>query len=192
MNTPNKLTLLRVLLIPFFVWAMLVDQTIIALVIFVVASATDALDGHLARKHNLVTNFGKFMDPIADKLLVMSALIMLFDRIGAVAIIIMLGREFVISGFRLVASDAGIVIAAGKSGKLKTIVQMVMIVYLLVEQMLTVTTTALITGKNAFIFELEGQSGGLIGDILIWASVILSLYSCFEYIKDNFKLLEDM
>ncbi len=194
MNTPNKLTLLRVLLIPFFVWAMLVDQTIIALVIFVVASATDALDGHLARKHNLVTNFGKFMDPIADKLLVMSALIMLFDRIGAVAIIIMLGREFVISGFRLVASDAGIVIAAGKSGKLKTIVQMVMIVYLLVEQMLTFGPTALIGANvgNSFIFVLEGQSGGLIGDVLIWASVILSLYSCFEYIKDNFKLLEDM
>ncbi len=194
MNTPNKLTLLRVLLIPFFVWAMYVDQTVIALVIFVVASATDALDGHLARKHNLVTNFGKFMDPIADKLLVMSALLMLVDRIGAIFIIIMLGREFVISGFRLVASDAGIVIAAGKSGKLKTIVQMVMIVYLLVEQMLTVGSTALIGAgqDNAFLFVLEGQSGGLIGDILIWASVILSLYSCFEYIRDNFKLLEDM
>ncbi len=194
MNTPNKLTLLRVLLIPFFVWAMYVDQTMIGLVIFVVASATDALDGHLARKHNLVTNFGKFMDPIADKLLVMAALLMLFDRIGAIAIIIMLGREFVISGFRLVASDAGVVIAAGKSGKLKTIVQMVMIVYLLVEQMLVVGPTAILgaNANNSFIFVLEGQSGGLIGDVLIWASVILSLYSCFEYIRDNFKLLEDM
>ncbi len=192
MNTPNKLTLLRVLLIPFFVWAMYVDQTVIALVIFVVASATDALDGHLARKHNLVTNFGKFMDPIADKLLVMAALLMLFDRIGAIAIIVMLGREFVISGFRLVASDAGVVIAAGKSGKLKTIVQMVMIVYLLIEQMLVVGPTVLIGANNTFIFAQDGQAGGLIGDILIWASVILSLYSCFEYIRDNFKLLEDM
>ncbi len=184
MNTPNKLTLLRVLLIPFFVWAMYVDQTIIALVIFVVASATDALDGHLARKHNLVTNFGKFMDPIADKLLVMSALLMLVDRIGAIFIIIMLGREFVISGFRLVASDAGIVIAAGKSGKLKTIVQMVMIVYLLVEQMLT---AGAVNGASAWV-----ELPMVIGDVLIWASVILSLYSCFEYIRDNFKLLEDM
>ncbi len=191
MNTPNKLTLLRVLLIPFFVWAMYVDQTMIALVIFVVASATDALDGHLARKHNLVTNFGKFMDPIADKLLVMSALLMLVDRIGAIFIIIMLGREFVISGFRLVASDAGVVIAAGKSGKLKTIVQMVMIVYLLVEQITAQSITALLSMENGFVHVLEGQSG-LIGDVLIWASVILSLYSCFEYIKDNFKLLEDM
>ncbi len=183
MNTPNKLTLLRVLLIPFFVWAMYMDQTITALVIFVVASATDALDGHLARKHNLVTNFGKFMDPIADKLLVMSALLMLVDRIGAIFIIIMLGREFVISGFRLVASDAGIVIAAGKSGKLKTIVQMVMIVYLLVE-------SAILTSATTTVF--GGIDIAVIGDILIYASVILSLYSCFEYIRDNFSLLEDM
>lgn len=174
MNTPNKLTLLRVLMIPFFVWAMCVDSTLIALVLFVVASGTDALDGHIARKNNLVTNFGKFMDPIADKLLVMSALIMLFDRIGAVFIIILLGREFIISGFRLVASDAGIVIAAGKSGKLKTIVQMVMIIYLLIEQSLGLSSVE------------------IIGDALIWASVILSTYSCFEYIRDNFGLLEDM
>ncbi len=197
MNTPNKLTLLRVLLIPFFVWAMYVNQTLIALVIFAVASATDALDGHLARKHNLVTNFGKFMDPIADKLLVMSALIMLFDRIGAIAIIIMLGREFVISGFRLVASDAGVVIAAGKSGKLKTIVQMVMIVYLLVENIfvmnqIAVESTESITEGLLVIQNAVPNSVILVGNILIWASVILSLYSCFEYIKDNFSLLEDM
>ncbi len=184
MNTPNKLTLLRVLLIPFFVYALYDGHPMIALSIFVSASITDALDGHIARKHNLVTNFGKFMDPIADKLLVMSALIMLFDRIGAVAIIIMLGREFVISGFRLVASDAGIVIAAGKSGKLKTIVQMVMIVELLAEKSLGVC----IPGELMSGFMLPT----IIGDVLIWASVILSLYSCYEYIKDNFKLLEDM
>ncbi len=183
MNTPNKLTLLRVLLIPFFVWAMYMNQTLVALVIFVVASATDALDGHLARKHNLVTNFGKFMDPIADKLLVMSALLMLVDRIGAIFIIIMLGREFVISGFRLVASDAGIVIAAGKSGKLKTIIQMVMIVYLLVESVILASASTSTFG---------GVNIAVIGDILIYASVILSLYSCFEYIRDNFSLLEDM
>ncbi len=186
MNTPNKLTLLRVLLIPFFVWAMYVGQVAIALIIFVIASVTDALDGHLARKHNLVTNFGKFMDPIADKLLVMSALLMLVERIGVIFIIIMLGREFVISGFRLVASDAGIVIAAGKSGKLKTIVQMVMIVYLLVEQ--SIMMLALNSGENVVVAVLPG----IMGDVLIWASVILSLYSCFEYIKDNFSLLEDM
>lgn len=184
MNTPNKLTLLRVLLIPFFVWAMYVDQILIALVIFVVASATDALDGHLARKNNLVTNFGKFMDPIADKLLVMSAMIMLFDRIGAVFIIILLGREFIISGFRLVASDAGVVIAAGKSGKLKTIVQMVMIVYLLIEQILIAPD---VNGLTTWI-----EVPSIFGNVLIWASVILSIYSCFEYIKANFGLLEDM
>ncbi len=173
MNTPNKLTVLRVLLIPFFVWAMYANMDYVALSIFIVASATDAMDGHIARKHNLVTNFGKFMDPIADKLLVMSAMIMLYDKIGAVAIIIMLGREFIISGFRLVASDAGIVIAAGKSGKLKTVVQMIMIIVLILP----------IEGNTIYNYVSIG---------LIYTSVILSVYSCYEYIKANFKVLEDM
>lgn len=181
MNTPNKLTLLRIFMIPFFVAAMYVDKTLLALVIFVIASGTDALDGHIARKHNLVTNFGKFMDPIADKLLVMSALIMLHDRIGAIWIIIMLGREFIISGFRLVASDAGVVIAAGKSGKLKTIVQMAMIVVLLVPlgnlDMQETTFSIFMTYT---------------GDVLIYLSVFLSVYSCYEYIKANIGLLKDM
>lgn len=181
MNTPNKLTLLRVCMIPFFVWAMYAGNNIAAVIIFTVASATDALDGHLARKNNLVTNFGKFMDPIADKLLVMSALILLYDRIGAVFIIIMLGREFIISGFRLVASDAGVVIAAGKSGKLKTIVQMVMIIFLLIQT--NYFTDASVTPDKYWI---------MVGDILIYASVILSVYSCYEYIKENISLIKDM
>ena len=123
MNLPNKLTILRACMIPVFV--VLALQTplwaqIAAAAVFALASFTDYLDGHIARKHNLVTNFGKFMDPIADKLLVMSAFVVLVaqGRMPSWACIIVLGREFVISGFRLVAADAGRVIAAGPLGKI--------------------------------------------------------------------------
>lgn len=140
MNTPNKLTLLRVIMIPFFVLFMLVPiggdaHKWIALAIFVVASLTDLLDGYLARRDNLVTNFGKFMDPLADKLLVCSALICLIE-VGSLpswVVIIIISREFIISGFRLVASDNGIVIAASWWGKAKTVSQMVMTIALIVD-----------------------------------------------------------
>ena len=118
MNLPNKLTTFRVVLIPFFVVFMLADVTAydkwIALAVFIIASLTDLLDGYIARKYNLVTNFGKFMDPLADKLLVCSALICLvaLSRIPAWIVIVIIAREFIISGFRLVASDNGVVIAA--------------------------------------------------------------------------------
>ncbi|MBQ9699895.1 MAG: CDP-diacylglycerol--glycerol-3-phosphate 3-phosphatidyltransferase, partial [Lachnospiraceae bacterium] len=117
MNLPNKLTTIRVIMIPFFVIAMEIDAlgawgNLIAAILFVLASITDALDGHIARKHNLVTNFGKFMDPLADKLLVCSALICLHDRIPAWIIIIIISRELIISGFRTIAADNGVVIAA--------------------------------------------------------------------------------
>ena len=139
MNLPNKLTIFRVILIPFFVVLLLFDITAydkwIALAIFIIASLTDFLDGHIARKYNLVTNFGKFMDPLADKLLVCSAMICLVElaRIPAWVVIIIIAREFIISGFRLVASDNGIVIAASYWGKFKTTFQMVMIVMLILD-----------------------------------------------------------
>ena len=125
MNTPNKLTMLRIILIPFFVVFLLGNFSAwskwMALAIFVIASLTDMLDGYLARRDNLVTNFGKFMDPLADKLLVCSAMICLVDmsRIPSWIVIIIIGREFVISGFRLIASDNGVVIAANYWGKCK-------------------------------------------------------------------------
>ena len=127
MNTPNKLTLLRVIMIPFFVVFMLADlgswSKWAALIVFVVASMTDWLDGYLARRDHLVTDFGKFMDPLADKLLVCSALICLtdMDRIPSWVVIIIISREFIISGFRLIASDNGVVIAANYWGKAKTV-----------------------------------------------------------------------
>ena len=133
MNLPNKLTVFRVILIPFFVLFLLLDITAydrwFALAIFIIASLTDFLDGHIARKYNLVTNFGKFMDPLADKLLVCSALICLIelDRIPSWIVIVIIAREFIISGFRLVASDNGVVIAASYWGKFKTTFQIIMI-----------------------------------------------------------------
>ena len=133
MNLPNKLTMLRVLLIPVFVVLLLADfwgkwLDYLALAVFIIASLTDMLDGMIARKYNLITNFGKFMDPLADKLLVCSAMICLLDlgRIPAWVVIVIIAREFIISGFRLVASDKGVVIAAGYIGKAKTVFQMIM------------------------------------------------------------------
>lgn len=158
MNLPNKLTVLRVILIVPFVAFMLMDlgpwARWAALAIFVIASLTDMLDGKIARKYNLVTNFGKFMDPLADKLLVCSALVCLvsMEMLPAVVCIIIIAREFAISGFRLVAADNGIVIAAGIWGKMKTVFQMIMIIVLIadfegifdtIEWILIVISTAL-------------------------------------------------
>lgn len=134
MNLPNKLTVLRVIMVPFYLVFQLFDfwpgiTKWIALTFFIAASVTDILDGKIARKYNLVTNFGKFMDPLADKLLVCSALISLtyLGRINPWIVIVIIAREFIISGFRLVAADNGVVIAASMWGKVKTVFQMIMI-----------------------------------------------------------------
>lgn len=174
MNTPNKLTLLRVILIPFFVACMLVPEGAwgkwAALAIFVIASLTDTLDGYLARRDNLVTNFGKFMDPLADKLLVCSAMICLVDmeRLPSWIVIIIIGREFVISGFRLIASDNGIVIAANYWGKSKTVCQMVMIIVLIANL---------------------GGVFAVIEQILIYASLLLTVISLVTYLWENRQVL---
>lgn len=175
MNLPNKLTILRVILIPFFV-AFLMDAfhipgtKWIALAIFIIASLTDMLDGKIARKYNLVTNFGKFMDPLADKLLVCSALIAFvdMDMIPTWIVMIIIAREFIISGFRLVASDNGIVIAAGIWGKLKTVCQMIMIIVLIAD---------------------FGGIFDMIGTVLIWLSLILTVISLVDYLYTNRQVL---
>lgn len=143
MNLPNKLTISRVVMIPFFVFFLLADfgnhpdgiQNYIAAAIFVIASLTDWFDGYLARKNNLVTNFGKFMDPLADKLLVCSALVCLTakNQLAAWIVIVIISREFIISGFRLLASDNGVVIAASYWGKFKTAFQMIMIIMIILD-----------------------------------------------------------
>lgn len=144
----------------------------IALVIFIIASVTDALDGYIARKYNIITTFGKFMDPLADKILVCSALIALIHTgdIHAVAVIIIIGREFIITGFRLVASDKGVVIAASIWGKLKTISQMVMVIYL-------------ITGLSGGLFDV-------LATVLIVISVVITLISAIDYIVKNVGVLD--
>lgn len=158
MNLPNKLTLLRVLLVPFFVASLLWGQgqnqmlRVVALIIFIVASLTDMLDGQIARRYHLVTNFGKFMDPLADKLLVCSALICFVElrQIRAVVVIIIIAREFVISGFRLVAADAGVVIAASWWGKLKTVSQMIAVILMIIHlQPLIFITRAMVIVMTA-------------------------------------------
>lgn len=177
MNLPNKLTVLRVIMIPFFVFFLLYqggeDTTfrMISLVLFIVASLTDLLDGKIARKYNLVTNFGKFMDPLADKLLVCSALICLIElkQLPAWMVIIIISREFIISGFRLVASDNGVVIAASYWGKFKTTFQMVAVVLLI----LNIPALSLIT------------------NLCVWVALALTVISLIDYIAKNFRILTE-
>ena len=175
MNLPNKLTVLRVIMVPFFVFFMLTDvggaaNKWIALVTFCAASLTDMLDGKIARARNLVTNFGKFMDPLADKLLVCSAMICLIPAgmLEAWFVIVIIAREFIISGFRLVASDNGIVIAASYWGKFKTVSQMAMIIVLIADL--------------GGIFQV-------IGIVLIWVSLILTVVSLIDYVAKNVQVL---
>ena len=175
MNLPNKLTILRVILIPFFVVFMLFDITgaadkWIALVIFCVASLTDMLDGKIARKYNLVTNFGKFMDPLADKLLVCTALICLtsMNRLNVIVVLVIIAREFIISGFRLVASDNGIVIAASYWGKFKTVSQMARIIVLIMDL---------------------GGVWNVVGTVLTWVALLLTIVSLIDYIAKNKQVL---
>ena len=177
MNLPNKLTTLRVIMIPFFVVFMLADMgrtgDYIALALFCLASLTDFFDGYLARKNHLVTNFGKFMDPLADKLLVGSAAICLIEmgRIPAWVVVILISREFIISGFRLVASDNGVVIAASMWGKFKTVCQMFMTI--------------------ALILHLDTPVWAVVEQVLIWGSVALTIVSLVDYIYKNRHVLKD-
>ncbi|MCM1282351.1 MAG: CDP-diacylglycerol--glycerol-3-phosphate 3-phosphatidyltransferase [Muribaculaceae bacterium] len=178
MNLPNRLTMFRVILIPFFVFFLLAPYfagygNYIATAIFVVASFTDLLDGKIARKYNLVTNFGKFMDPLADKLLVCSAMICLIElkRIPAWVVIVIIAREFIISGFRLIASDNGVVIAASYWGKFKTVFQMVMVIVL--------------------ILNISHPLFYWIGTVLIYVSLALTVISLIDYIVKNKEVLKD-
>lgn len=179
MNLPNKLTMLRVCMIPFFIFFLL-NQTIpygnyIACAIFILASLTDWFDGYLARKYHLVTNFGKFMDPLADKLLVSSALIcftaMESVKLPAWIVIVIISREFIISGFRLIASDNGVVIAASYWGKFKTVSQMLMSILL--------------------IIHYDNSVYHLVEQIFIYISVILTVISLVDYIIKNRSILSE-
>ena len=169
---------MRVILIPFFVFFLLSPYfpeygNYIAVAIFIVASLTDMLDGKIARKYNLVTNFGKFMDPLADKLLVCSAMICLIelDRLAAWIVIVIIAREFIISGFRLVASDNGVVIAASYWGKFKTTFQMLMVIVL--------------------ILDIQMPFFQILGTVLTYVALILTVVSLIDYIAKNKDVLKD-
>lgn len=175
MNLPNKLTILRVIMIPFFVFFLLSGvggsaSKWIALVIFAAASITDTLDGYIARRDNLITDFGKFMDPLADKLLVCSAMICMIPlgKLQAWFVIVIIAREFIISGFRLVAADNDIVIAASYWGKFKTVSQMFMLILLIAD---------------------FGGAFNMIAQVLIWVSLVLTIVSLIDYIAKNVQVL---
>lgn len=186
MNLPNKLTIFRVILIVPFVVVLLGgeagwfgDNSLlyggISLAIFIVASLTDLIDGKIARKYNLVTDFGKFMDPLADKLLVSAAMIALVEmgRIPAWVVIVIISREFIISGFRLVASDNGVVIAASYWGKFKTTFQMIMVCLMLLD----------LSEKFAWY--------GILTNLIMWIALILTVVSLVDYLMKNKNVLKE-
>lgn len=192
MNLPNKLTLLRVVMIVPFVLCLLASHQkwqflggaadyleYVALLIFVLASLTDLIDGKIARKYNLVTNFGKFMDPLADKLLVCAAMIVLVEmgRIPSWVVIVIISREFIISGFRLIASDNGVVIAASYWGKFKTTFQMIMIC------MMIVMEAPVFAGLPVF-------SG--VTYAVMWIALVLTVVSLIDYLVKNRSVLKDV
>jgi CDP-diacylglycerol--glycerol-3-phosphate 3-phosphatidyltransferase len=178
MNLPNKLTIFRVVLIPFFLLFLYTDfwgsaNSYVAVAIFIVASLTDLLDGKIARKYNMVTNFGKFMDPLADKLLVCSAMIALVDlgKLAGWIVIIIIAREFIISGFRLIASDNGVVIAASYWGKFKTTFQMIMIILL--------------------VLDLPLPYMNVVNTVFVYIALALTVVSLVDYIAKNYKILTE-
>ena len=194
MNLPNKLTLLRIILVPFFIVALLIEfpfHYLTAGILFGLAAITDSLDGKIARKRNLVTNFGKFADPLADKILVVSALVCfmqigLLGDYGAIPVIIVLFREFTVSGIRLIAASNGKVVAANIWGKIKTVSQMGGIVLIFAMQIVLE------------IFQLLGISTGnfscvsyYIGLTVIWLSPLLTIISGIIYIKDNIEFIKE-
>lgn len=175
MNIANKLTLLRVVMIPLFIYVLLSGSSFWAFIVFSIASFTDFLDGYLARKLNLITNFGKFMDPLADKLLVTSALVCFVQlgQLNAWVVIAILSREFIVSIFRAIAAAEGIVIAASWWGKAKTISQMFMVIVLLL---------------NNYPFEWVNIP---MDQILIVLATVLTIVSGIDYIVKNKQILKD-
>lgn len=189
MNLANKITLMRVILVPVFIVLMMASQipglaglvengtlsqnvlNWVALAVFIIASVTDFLDGYIARKYNMISNFGKFMDPLADKLLVCSALICLLalGRINVFLVLVIITRDFIISGFRLVASDKGVVIAANMWGKVKTTMQMIMIGFMIP----------------------DWDAVHIICVILAWVVLFLTVYSLMDYMIRNRHVLKD-
>lgn len=196
MNLPNKLTLGRIILVPFFVAALLIPfslHTIVALVLFIAASITDMLDGRIARKRNLITDFGKFADPLADKILVLAALLCFVQNgwCDCIAVIIVLFREFTVTSIRLIAAAKGEVIAANIWGKVKTVTQIVAIITILVFRaayeiivpLLPQLSDSITSGINQWLF--------IGGEILIWISTVFAIISGVIYVKQNYHFISE-
>lgn len=185
LNLPNKLTLFRIILIPFYIFfattSSVQNTYFFALIIFLLASFTDFLDGYIARKNNIITDFGKLMDPLADKMLVVSALIIFAsqDVVSSIAVIIIILRDFIVNSIRLLAASKGKVIAADIYGKIKTVVQMVAIVMILIYQMLEEKVDILIL-----------NSVKICADVLVWVAVILTVFSAINYLAKNKKFFK--
>ena len=167
MNLPNKLTIARVICVPIFVVLYYLDLNLWACIVFVIASITDMLDGRIARSRNLVTNFGKIMDPLADKVLVYAAFCLFIEKgvMPGWMLIIILAREFAVSGMRTVAASQGTVVAAGMTGKIKTVLQMFAVIFL--------------------ILAPYAKALDIIGKVLLWASLVMTIVSGAEYIIKN-------
>ena len=193
MNLPNKLTMLRILLGPLFVAAMLIPfplHNLAALLIFAIASITDMFDGRIARERNLVTDFGKFADPLADKILVLAAMLCFVQNglCDCVAVIIVLLREFAVTSIRLIAAAKGEVVAANIWGKVKTVTQMTAIIAILVMQ----SVFDVMTFSNVAIPALLPGVFFCAGEVLIWISTIFAIISGVIYLKQNWKFIEEI
>lgn len=195
MNLPNKLTVLRIILVPFMVAAMLLDfqyNYLVAGLIFGAASITDYFDGKIARSRNLITDFGKFADPIADKILVISALVCFLARglCDPIIIIIVLFREFVVTSIRLSAASSGKVVAANMWGKVKTVTQMIAIISIFVLQILLGVFEKYLL-INFDYYKIDFISF-IIGEVLLWISVVFTVISGVKYVIDNKDAISDM
>ena len=194
MNIPNQLTLARLVLTAIFVAVVsihsLPERYSIGLVLFILAAITDFLDGYIARKHNLITNFGKLMDPLADKVLMCSAFVILTrdDLIPAWIVIAMLAREFLVTGLRLLATSQGAVLAADSLGKLKTVLQIVTIIYLL----MFIASKETMFAWSTFLFEWKWTSPAIAGVAIIGVTAFVTIYSGMSYMVKNRALLSDV
>lgn len=195
MNLPNKLTLGRIILVPLMVAALLIDfpfNNLVALIIFAAASITDLLDGKIARKQNLVTDFGKFADPLADKILVLATLLCFVQNgyCDCVAVIIVLFREFSVTSIRLIAASSGEVIAANIWGKAKTVSQMIAVIAILVMQFILdlANDTDLISAQAE---SLMSSAFGIAGEVLVWISTAFAIVSGVIYIVQNRKFISE-
>lgn len=191
MNLPNKLTVGRIVLVPFFVAVLLTDfplNHLVALIIFVIASVTDMLDGKIARKRNLVTDFGKFADPLADKILVLAALLCFIQNgiCDCIAVIIVLFREFAVTSIRLIAASKGKVVAANIWGKVKTVTQMVAIITILLMQVVLELPEIGVTLPIELTYAFW-----LVGEILIWISTVFAIISGVIYIIQNKEFISE-